>query len=80
MEEHRKEPRQRTLKAAQIIVDGKSVIVCKVLNLTYKGASLEVGSFAGIPGMFELSIPVDHLTRKCRVRWRKSNQIGICFI
>jgi hypothetical protein len=80
MEEHRKETRQRTLKAAKIIVDGKFVIDCKVRNLTHKGASLEVGSIVGIPAMFELSIPVDHLTRKCRVRWRKSNQIGICFI
>jgi hypothetical protein len=80
MEEHRKEPRQRTLKAATIIIAGKLVIDCKVRNLTYKGASLEVGSLVGIPAMFELSIPVDNLTRLCRVRWRKSNQIGISFI
>ena len=62
------------------MIDGKSVIDCVVRNLTDKGASLEVGSFIGIPAMFELSIPVDNLMRKCRVRWRKSNQIGICFI
>jgi hypothetical protein len=80
MEEQRKEPRQRTSKPAKIIVDGKSAIDCKVRNLTHKGASLEVGSVVGIPAMFELSIPVDNLTRKCRVKWRKSNQIGICFI
>jgi hypothetical protein len=80
MEEHRVELRQRTLRAAKIIIDGKSMIDCKVRNLTHKGASLEVGSLVGIPAMFELSIPIDHLTRKCRVRWRKSNQIGISFI
>jgi hypothetical protein len=80
MEEHRKEPRQRTSKAAQIIIDGKSMIVCKVVNLTYKGASLEVGSLIGIPETFELSIQGASLTRKCRVKWRKSNQIGISFI
>jgi PilZ domain len=80
MEEHRKEPRQRTLKAATIMIAGKSVIDCKVRNLTHKGASLEIGSLVGIPAMFELSIPVDNLTLKCRVRWRKSNQIGISFI
>jgi hypothetical protein len=80
MDEHRKEPRQRTLKAAKIIVDGKFVIDCKVRNLTHKGASLEVGSIVGIPAMFELSIPIDNLTHKCRARWRKPNQIGIYFI
>jgi hypothetical protein len=80
MEEHRKELRQRTLKAAKIIIDGKPVIDCKVRTLTYKGASLEVGSLVGIPAMFELSISGDSFTRKCRVRWRKSNQLGISFI
>jgi hypothetical protein len=80
MEERQKETRRRTLKAAKIMIAGKSMIDCKVRNLTYKGASLEVGSPIDIPETFELSIPVDRLTRKCRVRWRKSNQIGICFI
>ncbi len=80
MEERRKETRRRTFKVGKIMIGGKSIIDCTVRNLTYKGASLEVGSPVGIPAMFELSIPVDNLTRKCRVRWRKSNQIGICFI
>jgi hypothetical protein len=80
MEERRKTIRRRTLKAAKILIDGKLVIDCKVRNLTYRGACLEVASLIGIPDTFVLSIPVDRLTRKCRVRWRKSNQIGIYFI
>jgi len=80
MEERRKEPRRRTLKAAKIMIDGKSVIDCTVRNLTYKGASLEVGSPVGIPDTFELSIPIDNLTRKCRVSWREPRRIGIHFI
>jgi hypothetical protein len=80
MEERRKETRRRTFKAGKIMIDGKSIIDCKVRNLTYRGACLEVGSPVGITDTFELSIPVDNLTRKCRVRWRKSNQIGIFFI
>lgn len=79
MEERRKELRRHTLKAAKILIDRKLVIDCRVRNLTYKGACLEVSPI-GIPDTFELSIPVDNLTRKCRVRWRKSNQIGIFFI
>jgi hypothetical protein len=80
MEEHRKELRQRTLKVGKIMIGGKSVIDCMVRNLTYKGASLEVGSLVGIPAMFELSIPVDNLTRKCRVTWRQVRRLGVQFV
>ena len=80
MEERRKEGRRRTLKAARILIAGKSVIDCTVRNLTAKGASLEVGSPVGIPDTFELSIPVDNLTRKCKVNWRQQRKIGVEFV
>jgi hypothetical protein len=79
MEDRRKEPRRRTLKAAKIMIGGKSVIDCVVRSLTYKGASLEVGSPVGIPDTFELSIPVDNLERKCKVTWRQERRIGVQF-
>ena len=44
MDERRKEARRRTFKAAKIMIDGKSVIDCTVRNVTYKGASLEIGA------------------------------------
>jgi hypothetical protein len=62
------------------MIGGKTIIDCTVRNLTYKGASLEVGSPIGIPETFELSIPVDSLTRKCRVSWRDPKRIGVYFI
>jgi hypothetical protein len=80
MEDRRKEARRRTLKAAKIMIDGKSVIDCMVRNQTYKGASLEIASSVGIPDTFELSIPVDNLTRKCRVTWRQERRIGVQFV
>jgi hypothetical protein len=79
-EERRKRSRRRTLKTAQIIIDGKLVIECKVRRLTYKDASFDVGSSVGIPDVFELSIPIDHLTRKCRVTWRQERIIGVKFV
>jgi hypothetical protein len=79
-EERRKRIRRRTLKAALIVIDGKSVIECTVIRLTYKDASFEVGSSVGIPDAFELSIPFDHLTRKCQVTWRQERRIGVKFI
>jgi hypothetical protein len=80
MEERRKEPRRRTLKAGKILIDSKSIIDCTVRNLTDTGASLEVGSPIGIPDIFQLSIPVDNLTRKCRVSWRQEQRIGVYFV
>jgi hypothetical protein len=80
MEERRKQPRQRTLKAAKILIDGKLVIDCGVRNLTYRGACLDVASPIGIPDTFELSIPSDSWTRKCRVSWKDPRGIGIHFI
>jgi hypothetical protein len=81
MEERRKEtPRRRTLKAGKIMINNKSIIDCTVRNLTYKGASLEVGSPVGIPDSFELSIPIDNLTRKCRVSWRQEQKVGVYFV
>ena len=80
MEERRKDIRRRTLKAAKILIDRKSVIDCTVRNLAYKGASLEVASLIGIPDTFELSIPVDNLTRNCRVSRRELQRIGIYFV
>jgi hypothetical protein len=80
MEERRKETRRRTLKAAKILIDGKLVIDCKVRNMTYRGACLEVASPIGIPDSFELSIPVDNLKRKCRVGWKDPKQIGVYFV
>jgi hypothetical protein len=80
MEERRKDVRHRKLKAAKIVIDSQSIIDCTIRNLTYKGASLEVASPIGIPDTFELSIPIDNLTRKCRVNWRGPKRIGVSFI
>jgi hypothetical protein len=80
MDERRKQLRRRTLKAAKILIDGKSVIDCKIRNQTYKGACLEVASPIGIPDIFELSIPVDNVKHKCRVSWKDPKRIGVYFI
>jgi hypothetical protein len=80
MEERRKELRRRTLKAAKILIGGKIVIDCKVRNLSYRGACLEVDSPIGIPDIFELSVPADSMTRKCRISWKDPRQIGIYLV
>jgi hypothetical protein len=80
MEERRKETRRRILKAGKIMIDSKSIFDCTVRNLTDTGASLELGSPVGIPDAFELYIPIDNLTHKCRVSWRQERKIGVQFV
>ena len=78
MEERRRTPRQRVLKAGTISFGGAS-IDCTIRNLTSLGASLNVVSPIGIPDKFDLIIQSDHSTRPCIVMWRKEKQIGVSF-
>jgi len=78
MNEKRKAPRHRVLKAGTISFDGAG-ISCTVRNLSDTGASLEVVSLLGIPTEFNLIIESDHIARRCRVVWRKERRIGVTF-
>jgi hypothetical protein len=80
MQEQRKHPRRRILKAGRIIFNDRfSVIDCMVRNLSDGGACLEVGSSIGIPDDFDLDIDPDHLGRNCHVAWRTERRIGVAF-
>ncbi len=79
MEEVRRAPRHRVLKAGTIAFGGGAGISCTIRNLSETGAALEVISPIGIPQEFDLVIEADHLTRQCRVVWRKERRIGVTF-
>jgi hypothetical protein len=80
MQEQRKHPRRRILKAGRIIFNDRfSVIDCTVRNLSDGGACLEVGSSIGIPDDFDLDIDPDRLGRHCHVAWRTERRIGVAF-
>ncbi len=80
MDERRKEPRRRALKAGKIIFNrGNSIIDCVVRNLSDKGASLEITSSVGLPNKFELSIPWDGIRRSCRVVSFSPKRVGVIF-
>ena len=81
MEERRKAPRHRALKAGKIIFNRQlSVMDCSVKNLSDDGACLVVTSPVGVPDAFELQIPSDSFNKTCRVVWRSSDKIGVMFI
>ena len=80
MEEFRRTPRHRVLKAAQIAFKERGAAIdCIVRNLSDTGACLKVESPLGIPETFDLVFGSDQSVRACRVVWRKENQIGVAF-
>jgi hypothetical protein len=79
LDERRKAPRHRTLKAGSIRFNRSAGIDCRVRNLSPAGACLEVASQLGIPDVFVLVIDVDHLTRSCHVIWRTATRMGVAF-
>ena len=80
MDERRKTPRSRMLKAARITAkDHRGSIDCTIRNMSANGACLNVASPLGIPDRFDLVVEADQSTHACRVIWRKEKQIGVEF-
>jgi hypothetical protein len=78
-EERRRMPRQRTLKAARIVIDPKlPALDCIVRNLSARGALLLVPSLA-VPDRFDLVFSASHARHACRVAWRAHDRVGVLF-
>jgi len=78
MNETRRAPRRRVLKAGSITFGGVA-IDCLVRNLSVTGAALEVTSLVGIPDQFALIVAADKIQYRCTVVWRKDRRIGVAF-
>ncbi len=79
LDERRKLPRHRTLKAGHIAFNRSGTIDCRVRNLSPAGACLEVASQIGIPDDFVLLVDADHLRQPCHVIWRTATRMGVAF-
>ena len=79
MEERRKVPRHRTLKAGSISFNRAAGIDCRIRNISPAGACLEVASQIGIPDDFVLVVESDHLHQPCHVIWRTATRMGVEF-
>jgi hypothetical protein len=80
MEEKRRVPRRRVLKAGTISFGLAAGIDCVVRNISDKGALLMVESSVGIPNRFTLVIRADSLKRDALVKWRRARSIGVEFV
>lgn len=79
MIERRRDHRVLALKPARIVFNYRSVIDCRIRNLSAGGACLELPSGVAVPGNFDLIMDRGDDTRVCRVVWRSKDQMGVSF-
>lgn len=80
MEERRRAPRMRTLKAGRIVIDhGAQVYDCMLRNTSDGGVLLKVPNTHQVPEEFLLYMDTDGIRRPVKVAWRTADQIGVCF-
>lgn len=80
MEERRKLARHAVLKSAKIIFGNQSSLVdCIVCNITSDGACLNFAAAMPAAESFALSFDNFRSTRACRVIWRQTDRLGVCF-
>ncbi len=76
----RREERVEKTKAATICVDGAEMnFPCTVRDIHSSGARLSIVNAQGIADTFLLIVRSDDLIARCKVAWRKSNEIGVRF-
>ncbi|MCF4124698.1 PilZ domain-containing protein [Methylobacterium sp. SyP6R] len=64
----------------EIIFDSPSPAVdCQVSNLTVVGALLTVPAGTVVPDAITLAIAGEFVMRRCRVVWRRRDQVGVAF-
>ena len=79
--ERRRERRQRVLRQAKILINGRSTIIdCNVRDLTASGARLRVDSYFAVPAEFDLAIVGTGITRRVTTRWQIGRDIGVEFV
>jgi len=80
MEERRKYPRMKTLKAAKIVAQDNAVTIdCTVCDLSLRGACLEVPRSVEVPNAFDLILGPARSKYPCRVVWRQPTRLGVEF-
>jgi hypothetical protein len=80
MEERRAFRRTTVLRNAKIILGHRLPMVsCTLKNLTSHGACLSVASTYKLPDEFELTFEHGRDRRRCYVKWRTQDKLGVSF-
>jgi hypothetical protein len=80
MHERRRSERTPVFKAAQLLAsDRRKVIGCTVRDLSAGGACIDIESAEEMPQFLDLSFDWFRSFRRCEVRWRSANRLGVAF-
>jgi len=80
MKERRRVGRTRVQKMARLIFNERAIVDCTVHDLTARGAWLQVSDPRQLPETFELSFDSFRSVRRCHVRWRTADKVGVSFL
>jgi len=77
----RREERVEKTKSATICVDGAEMnFPCTVRDIHSSGARMSIVNAENVADNFLLIVRSDNLVARCKVAWRKSNEIGVRFV
>ncbi len=80
-QEHRINPRHRTLKGGKIAFANDACVVdCVIRNLSLTGASIVVPMTVGIPNSFTLVDAHGGTRHPAHIVWRKGERVGVRFL
>jgi len=77
MIERRRYPRAVVHEAARLLVDGRVVVGCVVLDISTDGARLDLSETSVVPDTFDLIMARGG--HACRVVWRTGSTMGVQF-
>jgi hypothetical protein len=76
----REQFRRTVIKGAKIIFnDRRSMLDCRVRDMTLDGARLDLSTQQSLPHEFELQVS-GNPARRCGLRWARGNFVGVRFL
>lgn len=80
-QEHRINPRHRTLKGGKMSYANETCVVdCVIRYLSLRGASLVIPMTVGIPACFTLVDTQGGTRHSAQIVWRKGDRVGVRFL
>jgi len=77
----RREERIEKVKSATICVDGADMnFPCTVRDIHSSGARMSIQNAQNVADSFLLIVRSENLVARCKVAWRKTNELGVRFV
>ncbi|MEP0942857.1 MAG: PilZ domain-containing protein [Rhizobiaceae bacterium] len=77
----RREERVQKVKSASICIDGADLnFPCTVRDIHSSGARMSIANIQGVADSFLLIVRSEDLVARCKVAWRKTNEMGVRFV